>query len=273
LNEYALGMTDAVNVSIENQTLNTISQAVLLTASIAVPVIAAAVAVLKVADVVVDNDFGAGSEAGLLLGDITNNILTAPVTIVETLLNGRTFNSDQYAGAWYYYYYVLGQTNIKNSKFVTDQMVPAGLKWFMDRTGVFISGREHILGLISGPAEYQSYYGVNNFTTTNVQWVNAAAAVAQEYFNLSGKPGSWSNTIGVFDVQLATIANQLGESEEEVSAQLSSGQLSEPGVTNSGRGSGENWMQQIQAIYANPLAWALSAVALIGVVILIVEDE
>jgi hypothetical protein len=70
LHEYALGMTDAVSVSIGNQTLNTISQAVLLTASIAVPVIAAAVAVLKLADIVVDNDFGAGSEAGLLLGEI-----------------------------------------------------------------------------------------------------------------------------------------------------------------------------------------------------------
>ena len=273
MHEYALGMTDAVNVSIGNQTLNTISQAVLLTASVAVPVIGAAIAVLKVADVVVDNDFGAGSEAGLLLGDITNNILTAPVTLVETLLNGRTFNSDQYAGAWYYYYYVLGQTNIKNSDFVTDQMVPAALKWFMDRTGVFISGREHILGLIDGPAEYESYYGVNNYTTTNSQWVNAAAAVASQYFIIGAKPGSWSNTIGVFDEQLAAIANQLGESEEEVSAQLASGQLVESGVSDSGRGSGLTWQQQLQSIYASPLAWVLTAVVILGIATLIIDDE
>lgn len=277
LEQYALGMTDAVTVSIGNQTLNTISQAVLLTASIAVPVIAAAVAVLKVANIAVDNAFGAGSEAGLLLGDITNNILTAPVTIVKTLLNGRTFNSDQYAGAWYYYYYVLGQTSVKNSNFVTDTMVPAGLKWFMDRTGCFISGREHILGLIAGPQEYESYHGVNAYTTTNGDWVNAGSAVAQQYFDLNGPPGSWANTVGVFDLQLADIAAQLGESEEEVSAQIASGQIVAPGVTNEGRGAVETWQQgllsRLQTIYANPLAWVLTGAAMVGLGLLIFDDE
>jgi hypothetical protein len=276
LEQYALGMTDAVNVSIGNQTLNTISQAVLLTASIAVPIIAAAVAVLKVADIAVDNAFGAGSEAGLLLGDITNNILTAPVTIVETLLNGRTFNSDQYAGAWYYYYCVLGQTNIKSSDFVTDQMVPAGLKWFMDRTGVFISGREHILALIAGPAQYKSYYGVNRYTTQDTDAVNAASAVAQQYFSLNKMlPGNWADTVGVFDVQLATIANQLGESELQVSAQLASGQLVVPGVTNNGRGT--TWQQdlvsKLQDIYQNPMAWVLTGAVVVGIGLLIFDDE
>lgn len=273
LEQYALGMTDAVNVSLGNQTLNTISQGVLLTASIAIPVIGAAVAVLKLASVAVDNAFGAGSEAGLLLGDITNNILTAPVTIVETLLNGRTFNSDQYAGAWYYYYYVLGQTKIKNSSFVTNQMVPAGLKWFMDRTGVFISGREHILALIKSPDDYESYYGVNNYTTTNMDQVEAGSAVAQQYFDLNGAPGSWSGTVGVFDLQLASIAQQLGESEEQVSAQIASGQLVAPGVTNNGRGAVETWQSKLMSIYQNPLAWVLTAAVVIGVGLLIVDDE
>jgi hypothetical protein len=277
LEQYALGMSDAVNVSLGNQTLNTISKGVLLTASIVVPVIAAAVAVLKLADIAVDDEFGAGSEAGLLLGDITNNILTAPVTIVETLLNGRTFNSDQYAGAWYYYYYVLGQTKIKDSSFVTDQMVPAGLKWFMDRTGVFVSGREHILALIKGPDDYESYYGVNNYTTTNMADVIAGAAVAQVYFNLNGAPGSWANTVGVFDLQLASIAQQLGESEEQVSEQIASGALVAQGVTNEGRGAVETWQQdllsKLQTVYQNPMAWVLTAAVVIGIGFLIVDDE
>jgi hypothetical protein len=275
LEEYALGMTDAVNVSVGNQTLNTISMAVLIGASVALPVIAAAIAVLKVADIVVDDEFGAGSEAGLLLGDITNNILTAPVTIVETLLNGRTFNSDQYAGAWYYYWYVLGQTKIKDSSFVTDQMVPAGLKWFMDRTGVFISGREHILGLIEGPQEYEQYYGVNNYTTTNMSYVNAGSAVAQQYFDLKGAAGSWANTVGVFDLQLAAIAQQMGESEEQVSAELASGALVVPGVTNAGRGPTplEALQAQLQQIYSNPLAWVLTAAVVVGIGMLILDDE
>jgi hypothetical protein len=216
--EYAAGITNGIQVAQGSQVLNSICMAVLATASIAIPVIAAAIAIIKVAAVVVSDEFGPGSEAALLLNDWATNPLTAPVTMVETLLNGRTYNSDQYRAAQFYQFYVLGNTKANALNKISDAMVPPAMAWFMDRTGVFISGAEHILGLASSAADYMQYYGVNADTTMDVNRVNAAANVAQQFFVLNNVPGSWANCQGVYDAWVANLAIQQNETEEAAAA-------------------------------------------------------
>lgn len=218
INEYTEGLASGIQYAQANGTLNTICLLVLATASIAFPVIAAALAIIKLASTVISNDFGPNSEAALLLNDISSNPITAPVTIVETLIKGKTFESDQYRAAQFYEFYVLGNSSINALNKVADNMIPPALKWFVDRTGVFISGAEHILGLMQSPAEYSSYYGVNNYTTMDANRVNAASNVAQQW-TLNGVAGSWANTLGVYDTLVATIAQQQNTTEEAVAAE------------------------------------------------------
>lgn len=219
INEYTEGLASGVQYAQGNGTLNSICLLVLATASIAFPVIAAALAIIKLANFVVDDDFGPNSEAGILLGDVASNPLTAPVTIVESLINGKTFQSDQYRAAQFYEFYVLGNAKINALNKVADNMVPPALKWFVDRTGVFISGAEHILGLMTSPADYMSYYGVNSYTTMDQNRVNAASNVAIQYWSLNGVAGSWANTLGVYDALVATIAQEQNTTQEAVAAE------------------------------------------------------
>lgn len=231
LNEYTLGVQDAISVSLGNSTLNAISKGVLQTAEAAVPGLAQAESLYAATQSQLDNDFGPGSFAARLFADSNNNVLMAPIAIVQTLLNpgARTFESDQYYGATYYYYYVQGQAKYNNApQQVSDQQVIPALKWFIDRLGVFISGREHIEALVQGAQQYLRLYSVNHYTTTDLGKVNAAVSVAQRYFNFQGEPGSWANTIGVFDPALVALAMQLGESVEHVASQVQSGQIASP---------------------------------------------
>lgn len=239
LNEYTLGLQNAMSYTQSSGTFNTITQGVLQTAATFFPPAAIAFKVLGLATTVLNNAFGAGSLAARLMSDISTNILTAPVTIVESLLNGRTFNSDQYEGARYYYYYVMGNKKYTNANQVTDAQVLPALKWFIDRTGVFISGREHIIALTQGPSQYTSYYGVNADTTTDPTKVGAAVKVAQTYFDFNGAPGSWAGTIGVFDPSLIALASQTGQSVEEVSNEVEAAQAAQAGP----------------GILSNPLVW------------------
>jgi hypothetical protein len=219
INEYTEGLASGIQYAQANGTLNTICLLVLATASIAFPVIAAALAIIKLASTVVSDEFGPNSEAALLLNDVASNPLTAPVTIVETLIKGKTFESDQYRAAQFHQFYVLGNSSINALNKVADNMIPPALKWFVDRTGVFISGAEHIEGLIISPAEYQSYYGVNSYTTMDSNRVNAASNVAQQYWSFNGVAGSWANTLGVYDALVATIAQEQNTTQEAVAAE------------------------------------------------------
>lgn len=231
LNDYTLGIQQAVQVSTGNATLNTISAGIVATASVIVPGVGAIEGILQGASQELDNAFGPGSFAARLLTDISSNILTAPYTVVKTLLNpgARTFESDQYEAAWYYYYYVKGISKYYNSPAqVADSQVPEALKWFIDRLGVFISGREHIIALTQGAQQYISYRSVNAYTTSDLNAVGKAVAVAQMYFNFNAPAGGWANTIGVYDEQLGAIAQQLGQSLEQVNAEVQSGQISVP---------------------------------------------
>jgi hypothetical protein len=228
LEEYTLGLTQAVQVSQSSGTINTITQGVVQTASALIPGVSLALGILKAVGTEVSNIFGVGSTAARLVADVTNNLLMAPVAIVETLLSpgSRTFESDQYYGAAYYYYYVQGQAKYKNAPSqVADTQVPVALKWFIDRLGVFISGREHIEALVQGSAQYLALHSVNAYTTTDPTAVANAVAVAQQYFNFNGNAGSWAGTVGVYDVQLIEIANEMGETVETAAAQDTAGEL------------------------------------------------
>jgi hypothetical protein len=219
VNEYTEGLASGVQYAQANGTLNTICLLILATASAFFPAIAAALAIIKLASTIVSDEFGPNSEAALLLNDVASNPLTAPVTIVETLINGKTYESDQYRAAQFHQFYVLGNSSINALNKVADSMVAPALKWFVDRTGVFISGAQHILGLMQSPAEYMSYYGVNNYTTMDQNRVNAASNVAIQYWSLNGVAGSWANTLGVYDALVATIAQQQNTTEEAVAAE------------------------------------------------------
>jgi|HubBroStandDraft_5_1064220.scaffolds.fasta_scaffold00865_5 hypothetical protein len=243
LEEYTLGMTNAVTITESNGTFNSISKAVLLGLNTVVPGVSAAESLLGQANAVVDNTVGPGSLAGKLLADWTSNFLTAPYTIVKQLLNpgARTFESDQYEGARFYYYFVLGNTKYTSPNNVADADVPAALKWFIDRTGVYISGNEHIRALMVSAEAYIALAAVNSYTTTDPIAVNAAVQVAQKYWNINGAAGSWAPTVGVFDTTLLALANQLGETVEQVNAQVQSGQLQAP--------------ISMQGILSNPVVW------------------
>lgn len=219
INEYTEGLASGIQYAQANGTLNSICLLVIATASVAFPVIAAALAIIKLASTVVSNEFGPNSEAALLLNDIASNPITAPVTIVETLIKGKTFESDQYRAAQFHQFYVLGNSSINALNKVADNMIPPALKWFVDRTGIFISGAEHIQGLMTSPASYMSYYGVNNYTTMDQNRVNAASNVAMQYWSFNGVAGSWANTMGVYDALVAQIAQEQNTTEEAVAAE------------------------------------------------------
>jgi hypothetical protein len=234
INQYTLGLQSAMNYTQSSGTFNTISKAVVLGISYFVPIVGVIFALENLATIGVSDIFGPGSAAARLLSDIATNPITAPVTIVESLLNGRTFNSDQYEGARYYYYYVMGNKKYTSANQVSDTQVLPALKWFIDRTGVFISGREHIIALTQGPSQYTALYKVNADTTTDPTKVGAAVKVAQTYFNFNGAAGSWANAIGVYDPMLIDLANQLGESVEMVSNQVEAASATQaPGILSS----------------------------------------
>jgi hypothetical protein len=268
LNEYTLGVQDAVSVSTSSGTINTITAAIVQTASSFIPGVGLALGALKAVGTLISNNFGAGSLAARLVSDITTNLLLAPYAIVKTLLNpgARTFESDQYDAAWKYYYFVLGQTKYKNApQQVTDQQVPTALKWFIDRAGVYISGDQHLTALTKSASDYTNYYGVNHYTTTDVTLVGPASQMAQQYWNLNGAAGSWANTVGVFDVQLIEIAQQMGESVEQVNAQVQSGAIDIPGITPS------DPLTKIKQLLSSPWPWVIG-VGVIAILILWDDD-
>lgn len=228
LSDYADGLVEAVNLSTATNTINTITQGVVTgILNVLVPGLSVALLALKQLQVPINNAFGVGSAAARVYSDITSlNV----IGLFNDVFNGRTYDMDQYWGAAFYYYMVSGQ-NITNQDQVTDAQVGPALKWFIDRTGVFISGREHIMALISGASTYIALAKVNSDTTTDPQRVAAAVRVAQAYWPVVGSPspsyqnfdpslkGVWAQTVGVFDTGLTAIAASYGETAETYAAQ------------------------------------------------------
>jgi hypothetical protein len=219
LKEYTEGGANAVQYAQASQTVNTICLVIIAGASYFFPIIAAAFAVIKLGAIAVSDVFGPNSEAAILIGDIAKNPLLAPGLVLESLINGKTFESDQYRAAQFYQFYVLGNAKINALNKVSDSMVAPALQWFIDRTGVFISGAEHIIGLMTSPGAYEQYVSVNAYTTTDANRVNAASNIASQYWAFNGVAGSWANTLGVYDTTLANIAIAQNETIEAAAAQ------------------------------------------------------
>ena len=215
---YANGLSAAMNQTIKTNLLNLITQTVLEGVSVYFfdGIAVAALALLKLGSIGLDKLFGVGSESARILTDLSSlNI----IGMVETIINGRTYQSDNYWAAVYYQFYVLGN-NITDPDHVTDNDVLPALKWFIDRAGVFISGREHIIGLTTSATAYENYHSVNADTTTDMTLVNAASLMAKKYWPNPGNfsssmKGAWAATAGVYDAQLIAIANSYGQTPEE----------------------------------------------------------
>lgn len=226
LKEYSDGITNAVATAKQSNQLNTLSLLVLKSASTSIPGVSQALSLVNAGQALVSNVFGAGSLAARLANDITSggNIVSNLVNVVNDVFNGRTYQTDNYWGAVYYQFYVLGR-NTTNETQVADGDVAAGLKWFIDRLGIFISGREHIIAIAQSPQAYTSYAKVNSDTTTDPVRVQAAYLVASKYF--VGPPGNfdqslrgaWANTQGVFDADIVAIAKATGLSPIQVANQ------------------------------------------------------
>jgi hypothetical protein len=218
---YAQGLSGAMQQSISTSSLNIITESVLLGVATAVfPAAVVALAALKAGAVLLDKTFGVGAASSRILTDISNLDIAG---MFSAIFNGRTYNTDQYWAAVYYQYYVLGN-NVTSIDYVSDGDVLPALKWFIDRAGVFISGREHIIGLCTSPTAYENYYGVNSDTTTDMTLVNAASLMAQKNwpspntFN-ANQLGSWKNTVGVYDQALINLAASYGLTPEQLTAQ------------------------------------------------------
>ena len=220
VHEYSEGLANGIQAAQASGTLNTICMMVLATASIAIPLIAAITGIIKLGALAVTDIFGEGSAAAILLNDVASNPLLAPGLILNSILDGRTYQSDQYRAAQFYQWYVLSNTKDNNLAKTPDSDVIPALKWFCDRLGVFISGAEHIIALTESPGAYMALYGVNNYTTMDENRVNAAYNVASQYFVFNNKAGAWANTLGVYDSLIAAIANGQNETIEEAAAQV-----------------------------------------------------
>lgn len=221
---YSDALNSNIGATMQSGTFNQVSSAVLQGAAVAIiPGGAAALAALKAGAVAFDNAFGVGAASSRILTDLSQLNLVSLWNDIQ----GRTYNTDQYWAAVYYKFYVLAQ-QVTDINHVSDSDVLPALKWFIDRTGVFISGREHIIALTQSPGAYENYYGVNSDTTTDPVRVNAAYQVASRFWMQPGNfspnlLGAWKNTIGVYDQGLVQIANQVGISPEQA-AQYAGGQ-------------------------------------------------
>jgi hypothetical protein len=203
LKQYELGVVDSATTTLQLGTLDSVTATIISQCVMFVPFVAQAIqiagAVLKELNSVVGG--GPYSELARVGNDVSSfNI----VGLYNDLLNGRTFNTDQYWGAVYYYRYVVG-SNVNNQNQVSDQQVLIALEWFIMKLGVFISGREHLEALQVSAEEYMNLYSVNSDTTTDNQRVANAVYVMQKYMPTPGfsqAQGIWANTVGVFDPAL-----------------------------------------------------------------------
>jgi hypothetical protein len=220
VDEYVEGVNNGIQVAQASGTLNAICGIVLATASLEIPIIGAIWAAVKLLSAGVTSVFGPGSEAAILIGDVASNPLLAPGLILNSILDGRTYQSDQYRAAQFYQWYVLSNTKDNDLAKTPDSDVIPALKWFCDRLGVFISGAEHIIALTQSPGAYMALYGVNNLTTMDENRVNAAYNVASQYFVFNNQAGAWANTLGVYDALIAAIAQQQDETSEAAAAQV-----------------------------------------------------
>lgn len=212
LKSYVDGLGLAVtNLQQSGQINQAIDQVLQGAVSALVPGASQAFAIANQVATGVSNVFGAGSVLSRVVSAaLTGNVLLAPINIVKTLFNGRTYNSDQYLGASDYSFYVKGidigtSTNVKDS-----DVIPA-LLWFETKLGVFVSGRVHVNALRQSPQAYMALYAQNSDTTQDLVRVELASQVVQHYMPTNNIKGFWAGTVGVYDnaVTAAILADRL----------------------------------------------------------------
>lgn len=269
---YAAGLTANINQTKTTSVFNSVTEGILLGVAIAViPGAVIALAALKAGAIALDKAFGVGAASSRIITDISNLNVTA---LYNDIFNGRTYQTDQYWAAVYYQFYVLGN-NITDTNHVSDSDVPTALKWFVDRSGVFISGREHIIGLTQSPQGYEQYINVNPDTTHDMILVNAASLMAKKYWpnpgNFSSSMlGAWKNTIGVYDLGLVQIANAAGQTPEQVAAETGTADQNAANYIATETGAAGNFLTEASVI-PNVPNWLLLAGA--GVLILSISSK
>lgn len=167
--------------------------------------------ILQLGKIVTDaivNGTGAGSFASRMATvsyPLSGNLLTKPIDIVKALFSGRTYNSDQYYGASDYSFYVIGK-DVGNSTNVKDSDVLPAMKWYVDKTGIFISGSAEINALRKSIQDYMNIHNANPYITMDADRVTAARSVVVNYMPYNHVLGSWKNAVGVYDNTLIALA-------------------------------------------------------------------
>lgn len=207
LKAYTDGLIPAMQQSQQTGTLNQVTALVASTISKQVPGAAQVQSVANSVLGLVGSATGPYSTLSRIAKDaLTGGPVVGMINVIKDL-NGRTFQSDQYLAGMYWRFLVLGDTKAKSTSYVADGDVANALQWFINKTGVFISGSEHIEALQAGVQNYINLHSVNAYTTTDVTRVTNAVAVMKNYMpdaNIFVVPaGSWANAVGVFDNLLA----------------------------------------------------------------------
>jgi hypothetical protein len=199
LKQFEQGLMKGVNDLQKSGTVNQATDAILAMAASTNPYAAAAYAIAKGIQSAAHNLTGAGSVLSRVIdASLEGNILLAPLHIAQQILGGRTYNIDQYFGASDYYFYVTGVDKGASTRITDAEVLPA-MKWFIIKTGVFISGRAHINALREGPDTYLAMYKQNPLTTQDRVRVTYASQVVQTYMPANGVAFGWKNTVGVYD--------------------------------------------------------------------------
>jgi hypothetical protein len=232
LKKFELQIPQSVNQLAQGGQIDDVTYAIAQDAAQLVPGGTDALKISNTLASVVSSKYGPGSvEAEYAKGA---SFLGAIGGIIA-VLQGRTYESDNYRGAMFYLYFVKGKSSATSTAQVADQDVLNALEWFEQKLGVFISGSEHLLALQQSAAQYMSYFNVNSYTTQDLVRVNLAVEVMQKYmpnFTIGQiPPGAYANTIGVYDnavlaaLEDARIAdpNALADTTGQVTTGLTSG--------------------------------------------------
>lgn len=209
LKDYEVGLYSNIQTAKQNGgILDPVSMQVLQGAAQSVPGAAQAYQLANAAYNGLVQLTGTGSlPSRLAKAAFSGNVITNPINVLETIFNGRTFNTDNYLGASDYSFYVLGK-DLGQSTNVPDSLVPVAMKWFIDKLGIFVSGRAHINQLRNSVNAYISMVAQNPLTDTDVSRVTAARNVLLQYMPSNNIAGYWANTVGVYDPELIQLAQQ-----------------------------------------------------------------
>ena len=207
LKAYTDGLIPAIQSTQQTGKLNQVSALIASTISKQVPGAAQAQSIANTVLGLVGSATGPYSTLSRIAKDaLTGGPVIGMINVIKDL-NGRTFQSDQYKAAMYWRYLVLGDSKCTSTNMVADGDVANALQFFINKTGVFISGSEHLEALQSSVQDYLNLSKVNAYTTTDTTRVSNAVAVMKRYMpdaNIYVQPaGIWANAVGVFDNLLA----------------------------------------------------------------------